>query len=41
MLLANKDGDDLTIKVADFGLSKLYEGQALQTACGTPFYVGM
>jgi serine/threonine protein kinase len=29
----------LSVKVADFGLSKLYSGQALQTACGTPFYV--
>jgi calcium/calmodulin-dependent protein kinase I len=37
MLLAKKDG--LEMKLADFGLSKLYSGQALQTACGTPFYV--
>jgi calcium/calmodulin-dependent protein kinase I len=37
MLLVNKDG--LEMKLADFGLSKLYSGQALQTACGTPFYV--
>lgn len=37
MLLVNKT--DLTMKLADFGLSKLYSGQALQTACGTPFYV--
>ncbi|XP_049849742.1 myosin light chain kinase A-like isoform X2 [Schistocerca gregaria] len=37
MLLVDKDG--LDIKLADFGLSKLYAGQALKTACGTPFYV--
>lgn len=33
------DKTTLTVKLADFGLSKLYAGQALQTACGTPFYV--
>jgi len=39
-LLLVKDSDpDLHIKLADFGLSKLYSGKALQTACGTPFYV--
>jgi len=37
-LLLVKDGG-LDIKLADFGLSKLYSGKALQTACGTPFYV--
>lgn len=37
MLLNDKK--NLEVKVADFGLSKLYSGQALQTACGTPFYV--
>lgn len=37
MLLNDKK--TLNVKVADFGLSKLYSGQALQTACGTPFYV--
>lgn len=37
MLVADKE--KLTIKLADFGLSKLYSGQALITACGTPFYV--
>jgi len=37
-LLLKKKGS-LEIKLADFGLSKLYSGQALQTACGTPFYV--
>jgi len=34
-----KKKNKLEIKLADFGLSKLYSGQALQTACGTPFYV--
>eukprot|EP01128_Nolandella_sp_AFSM9_P009602 TRINITY_DN621_c0_g1_i1.p1 TRINITY_DN621_c0_g1~~TRINITY_DN621_c0_g1_i1.p1 ORF type:complete len:342 (-),score=115.40 TRINITY_DN621_c0_g1_i1:49-966(-) len=34
-----KSTDSLDIKLADFGLSKLYSGEALQTACGTPFYV--
>jgi len=34
-----KKKNTLEIKLADFGLSKLYSGQALQTACGTPFYV--
>jgi calcium/calmodulin-dependent protein kinase I len=34
-----KKKNSLEIKLADFGLSKLYSGQALQTACGTPFYV--
>jgi len=37
LLLKKKGG--LEIKLADFGLSKLYSGAALQTACGTPFYV--
>jgi len=37
LLLKKKSA--LEIKLADFGLSKLYSGQALQTACGTPFYV--
>jgi len=39
LLLVNKNEDDLRIKLADFGLSKLYSGKSLQTACGTPFYV--
>jgi len=39
-LLLVKEGDpDLQLKLADFGLSKLYSGKSLQTACGTPFYV--
>jgi calcium/calmodulin-dependent protein kinase I len=31
--------DSLDIKLADFGLSRIYSGKKLQTACGTPFYV--
>jgi len=39
-LLLVKDNDpELNIKLADFGLSKLYSDKPLQTACGTPFYV--
>jgi calcium/calmodulin-dependent protein kinase I len=30
---------DLKVKIADFGLSKLYSGNSMHTACGTPFYV--
>jgi len=37
-LLLKKHGL-LEIKLADFGLSKVYTGEALQTACGTPYYV--
>jgi len=37
-LLLKKQGA-LEIKLADFGLSKVYTGEALQTACGTPYYV--
>jgi serine/threonine protein kinase len=37
LLLAKKG--DLTVKLADFGLSKLFNGASLKTACGTPFYV--
>jgi len=29
----------LKVKIADFGLSKLYSGSMMHTACGTPFYV--
>lgn len=36
-LLCTPDG--MTIKIADFGLSKIFEGQELTTACGTPDYV--
>jgi calcium/calmodulin-dependent protein kinase I len=37
LLLVRKNAID--IKLADFGLSKLYTDKKLQTACGTPFYV--
>jgi len=37
LLLTRKN--DLEIKLADFGLSKVYNGQAMFTACGTPYYV--
>jgi len=39
LLLVNKDENDMRIKLADFGLSKLYSGKVMVTACGTPFYV--
>jgi len=39
LLLVKESDADLNIKLADFGLSKLYSGKAFQTACGTPFYV--
>jgi len=29
----------IKVKIADFGLSKLYSGSMMHTACGTPFYV--
>jgi len=31
--------ESLDIKLADFGLSKVFTGEAMQTACGTPYYV--
>jgi len=37
-LLITKPGS-LNIKLADFGLSKVYSGEAMQSACGTPYYV--
>jgi len=39
LLLVSKNEEDMRIKLADFGLSKLYSGKNLVTACGTPFYV--
>lgn len=40
LLLKNHD-DDTNVKIADFGLSKIIsENTLLQTACGTPIYVG-
>lgn len=39
-LLCDGDGDDMTIKIADFGLSKIFgAGETLETSCGTPDYV--
>jgi len=35
----NASGKDLIVKLADFGLSRIYRGQVVRTACGTPFYV--
>jgi len=41
LLLVNKNatGKDIIVKLADFGLSRIYQGQMVKTACGTPFYV--
>eukprot|EP01130_Rhizamoeba_saxonica_P008722 TRINITY_DN3523_c0_g1_i2.p1 TRINITY_DN3523_c0_g1~~TRINITY_DN3523_c0_g1_i2.p1 ORF type:complete len:467 (-),score=118.17 TRINITY_DN3523_c0_g1_i2:70-1443(-) len=42
LLLVDKGatGTDLVVKLADFGLSRIYQkGDFVQTACGTPFYV--
>jgi len=39
-LLCSGEGDDMVIKIADFGLSKIFgAGEALETSCGTPDYV--
>jgi len=38
-LLCNGDNDNMQIKIADFGLSKIFAGgQQLETSCGTPDY---
>jgi len=37
-LLCNGDGDSMVIKIADFGLSKMFSNDVLQTSCGTPDY---
>jgi len=38
-LLCSGEGADMTIKIADFGLSKIFGGgQKLETSCGTPDY---
>eukprot|EP01130_Rhizamoeba_saxonica_P007900 TRINITY_DN3196_c0_g1_i1.p1 TRINITY_DN3196_c0_g1~~TRINITY_DN3196_c0_g1_i1.p1 ORF type:complete len:536 (-),score=106.70 TRINITY_DN3196_c0_g1_i1:51-1658(-) len=40
LLVDNKaTGKDIVVKIADFGLSRIYQGNLVQTACGTPFYV--
>jgi len=38
LLLSGEEGKD-TIKIADFGLSKDFSQEQLQTSCGTPDYV--
>jgi len=38
-LLCSGEGSDMKIKIADFGLSKIFAGgQKLETSCGTPDY---
>jgi len=38
-LLCSGEGSDMNIKIADFGLSKIFAGGAqLETSCGTPDY---
>jgi len=38
-LLCSGEGNSMTIKIADFGLSKVFaNGQQLETSCGTPDY---
>jgi len=38
-LLCSGEGNNMTIKIADFGLSKIFAGGAqLDTSCGTPDY---
>jgi calcium/calmodulin-dependent protein kinase I len=40
-LLVKSIADDTEVKIADFGLSKIIDEQKMmQTACGTPGYVG-
>lgn len=39
-LLLATENDDAPIKIADFGLSKIYSEEMMSTACGTPGYVG-
>lgn len=39
-LLCDGEGENMVIKIADFGLSKIFgEGEMLETSCGTPDYV--
>eukprot|EP01105_Mastigella_eilhardi_P022488 TRINITY_DN5531_c0_g1_i2.p1 TRINITY_DN5531_c0_g1~~TRINITY_DN5531_c0_g1_i2.p1 ORF type:complete len:353 (+),score=121.94 TRINITY_DN5531_c0_g1_i2:91-1149(+) len=37
-LLCNGDGENIVIKIADFGLSKMFSNDVLKTSCGTPDY---
>jgi len=39
LLCSDGEGKDMTIKIADFGLSKMFSaGEVLKTSCGTPDY---
>ncbi|XP_010527585.1 PREDICTED: serine/threonine-protein kinase ATG1t isoform X2 [Tarenaya hassleriana] len=39
-ILLSGSGDDLVVKIADFGLSrKIYPGKYVETVCGSPFYM--
>jgi calcium/calmodulin-dependent protein kinase I len=40
LLLIQNDNNEDKIKIADFGLSKDFGEEQLQTSCGTPDYVG-
>ena len=39
-LLMTTVGNKKTVKLSDFGLSKVYNNTMMKTACGTPGYVG-
>jgi len=39
LLLSDDDGKKDSIKIADFGLSKDFQAEQMQTSCGTPDYV--
>eukprot|EP01121_Diplochlamys_sp_Union-15-3_P020598 TRINITY_DN8061_c0_g1_i1.p1 TRINITY_DN8061_c0_g1~~TRINITY_DN8061_c0_g1_i1.p1 ORF type:complete len:373 (+),score=90.70 TRINITY_DN8061_c0_g1_i1:3-1121(+) len=38
-LLCSGEGSEEIVKIADFGLSKMFSGDELMTSCGTPGYV--
>lgn len=40
LLLGDATGKTPVVKVADFGLSKIVDQEQMNTACGTPAYVG-
>lgn len=41
-LLCEGTGDEIHIKIADFGISRMYKvGQDMSTVCGSPEYVGL